>query len=72
MRAASENPDIKWIIAGGHRPLDSGFNSTDLQNLFQKYGVAIYFAGHSHSYSRFSADSHGGTVHVVGVEVLCA
>ena len=42
-----------WIIAGGHRP-----HPASAAPLFAKYGVDIYFAGHSHSYAR-SAPSSG-------------
>ncbi len=37
--------DRYYFWKGGHRPLDGGFNSTELENLFLKYGVAMYFAG---------------------------
>lgn len=39
-----------WIVAGGHRPRAELKNITEL---FRKYEVDMYFAGHSHSYSRF-------------------
>ena len=33
--------------------------------LFLKYGVDVYFAGHSHSYSRYDSAAYGDdTVHV--------
>ena len=51
LKKAYEDPTIEWIVAGGHRPF-SGFNSTEMQELFSKYEVKMYFAGHSHSYSR--------------------
>ena len=46
-RAGSGRP---WLIAGGHRPY--GEVRATVESLFEKYGVDIYFAGHSHSYSR--------------------
>jgi hypothetical protein len=64
LKAASLDPNIRWIIAGGHRPFNGGIDSTDLEDLFQQYGVVFYFAGHSHSYSRFLSEAHEGTTHV--------
>jgi len=64
MRASSD-PNVKWIVAGGHRPFTS-FNSDDVDAMFIKYNVSLYFAGHSHSYSRFNAADHGGvTTHII-------
>ena len=40
----------KWIVAGGHRPFGDVAESHG--PLFKKYGVEVYFAGHSHSYAR--------------------
>jgi hypothetical protein len=65
---ASTNPDVSWIIAGGHRPFSS-LNS-DMQEqlvaLFKRYGVAMYFAGHGHSYTRFDKGAWGDdAVHVM-------
>jgi hypothetical protein len=65
LKAAASDSNIRWIIAGGHRPFNGGFDYSSLETLFEKYGVAFYFAGHSHSYSRFLADAHAGTTHVV-------
>lgn len=67
MKAASEaranGTGPRWIIAGGHRPYGSaGSGHTDL---FEKYGVDMYFAGHGHSYSR-SAPVNGVTYIMVG------
>merc|ERR1711985_56807 len=39
-----------WIIAGGHRPYREIEECCG--ELFDKYNVDLYFAGHSHSYSR--------------------
>eukprot|EP00604_Paraphysomonas_vestita_P002389 CAMPEP_0174819338 /NCGR_PEP_ID=MMETSP1107-20130205/2503_1 /TAXON_ID=36770 /ORGANISM="Paraphysomonas vestita, Strain GFlagA" /LENGTH=335 /DNA_ID=CAMNT_0016032633 /DNA_START=399 /DNA_END=1406 /DNA_ORIENTATION=- len=64
LKAAASDPSIRWIIAGGHRPFED-FNSDQLESLFEQYGVAFYFAGHSHSYSRFLSDQHHGVTHVV-------
>ena len=64
LQAAAANPEVKWIFAAGHRPFTT-FNSTQVDELFVKYGVSMYFAGHSHSYSRFSASAHSGvTTHI--------
>lgn len=60
-RASGRGP--RWIIAGGHRPY--GDASSGHVKLFEKYGVDMYFAGHSHSYSR-SAPVNGVTYIVVG------
>ena len=55
---------LDFIVAGGHRPFED-FNSAAVQALFAKYGVAMYFAGHTHSYLRFDASAYGdGTAHV--------
>jgi len=43
-----------WIVVGGHRPYNTAFPLAG--DLFQKYGVDMYFAGHSHSYSRTLSD----------------
>jgi hypothetical protein len=62
---AAADPKINWILAGGHRPFED-FNSADVDALFIKYNVSMYFAGHSHSYSRYPASDHGGvTTHIV-------
>jgi len=38
----------------------------DVAALFAANGVSLYFAGHSHSYSRFSADMYNDSaVHIV-------
>jgi len=54
---------IKWILAGGHRPI--GELGQAHKDLFQKYGVDVYFAGHSHSYTR-SKPVNGTHLVVVG------
>ena len=46
-RAGTGRP---WLIAGGHRPYAEV--KATVESLFEKYGVDMYFAGHSHSYSR--------------------
>lgn len=54
-------------ISGGHRPFaydDPTY--AELEALFVKYGVAVYFAGHSHSYSRYEASDNEGVVHITG------
>eukprot|EP00286_Rhodomonas_abbreviata_P023490 CAMPEP_0181309894 /NCGR_PEP_ID=MMETSP1101-20121128/12269_1 /TAXON_ID=46948 /ORGANISM="Rhodomonas abbreviata, Strain Caron Lab Isolate" /LENGTH=448 /DNA_ID=CAMNT_0023416433 /DNA_START=92 /DNA_END=1438 /DNA_ORIENTATION=+ len=56
---ASQDPNVKWILAGGHRPFDADSSTfADVEALFTKYGVAMYFAGHSHSYSRYLPAAH--------------
>lgn len=50
----------RWIIAGGHRPFKAIHG--DHTRLFQKYGVDVYFAGHTHSYAR--AGPVNGTLYV--------
>lgn len=60
-RSSGQGPH--WIIAGGHRPY--GDTNSGHIKLFEKYGVDMYFAGHSHSYSR-SAPVNGVTYVVVG------
>lgn len=46
-----------WIFAAGHHPMYNGdsinkeFQSA-MEDLFYKYGVDVYFAGHVHSYER--------------------
>jgi hypothetical protein len=63
---AAADPSVSWIIAGGHRPFSSynADNQKLLNDLFVKYGVSMYFAGHSHSYSRYAASDHSGVVHI--------
>lgn len=46
-----------WIIAGGHRPVYDASKvgsemQTAVEDLFEKYGVDLYFSGHLHSYAR--------------------
>jgi len=54
---------MKWIIVGAHRPTSQ--LSQAHRDLFEKYDVNIYFAGHSHSYTR-SSPVNGTTLVVVG------
>lgn len=63
--AARKAGEIDFIIAGGHRPFTDDEWCATVGALFLKYGVDMYFSGHSHSYSRFTADQHQGTTHVV-------
>jgi hypothetical protein len=46
-----------WILVAGHRPMYDGNEiniafQTALEDVFYKYGVDVYFAGHRHYYSR--------------------
>lgn len=46
-----------WVLVAGHRPMydqnsiNTAFQAA-LEDLFYKYGVDVYFAGHKHYYSR--------------------
>lgn len=57
----------RWIVAGGHRPW-KGIKGAHT-DLFAKYGVDMYFAGHTHSYARSSPVN--GTVLVVAGGAGC-
>ena len=48
--ARAPGSPTKWIVVGGHRPI--GDIATSHGPLFQKYGVELYVAGHTHSYAR--------------------
>ena len=48
--AAANRQNRPWIIAGGHRPCCNDI--PEAAALFEKYGVALYLAGHTHSYAR--------------------
>lgn len=50
-----------WIVAGGHRPYQD--LPDNVLALFQKYGVDMYFAGHTHSYLR--SQNINGTTYIV-------
>lgn len=50
------NATGRWIIGGGHRPWHNGEYGGAL-GLLEKYGAAIYFAGHGHSYARSQSES---------------
>ena len=63
--AASQNPNIKWIIVNMHKPIYSSPNtcgdsacqgSSSLRDtyhpLFDLYGVDFVFQGHTHNYQR--------------------
>lgn len=64
LAAAAADPNTHWIIAGGHRPFED-FNSSAVTALFAKYGVAMYFAGHAHSYARYPSFAYeDGVVHI--------
>jgi hypothetical protein len=69
LAAATANPDTKWIVIGGHRPF-TGTIAKTFQAIFDKYRVHMYFAGHSHSYSR-SAPVDGETLQIVAGGAGC-
>ena len=54
LAAAAADPQVSWIIAAGHRPFEDlpQDHRETLVGLFEKYGVAMYFAGHGHTYIR--------------------
>jgi hypothetical protein len=65
LQAASQNPNIKWIIVTLHKPLYSSPNSCSTSGcnglasvrdiyhpLFDQYGVDLVLEGHTHSYQR--------------------
>lgn len=65
LAAASSDPSVSWIIAGGHRPFGDTNDATVL-SLFKQYNVSMYFAGHTHSYLRYDKSAFNGvTAHVV-------
>jgi hypothetical protein len=66
LAAAANDPAIRWIVAGGHRPF-GWFNTTILGPLFEQYGVDLYLCGHDHAYSRYDVGASGvsGVVEVV-------
>ena len=70
LAAATANPDVKWIIIGGHRPFASEAIEETFKPVFDKYKVHIYFAGHAHSYKR-SVPVEGQPVHVVNGGAGC-
>jgi predicted MPP superfamily phosphohydrolase len=65
LQAASQNPNIKWIIVSLHKPMYSSPNACgdsacqglaslrDIYHpLFDQYGVDLVLEGHTHSYQR--------------------
>lgn len=61
LEKAADNPKIKWIIVGAHRPFyavsSKDYNektgmAKELTDLVQKYGVDIIQTGHMHCYER--------------------
>jgi len=68
LAAASANREVSWIVATGHRPFEDlpTDNQQQLAALFKKYGVAMYFAGHGHTYIRYDQNAWGdNTVHIM-------
>lgn len=57
----------RWIVAGGHRPF--GEIQGAHTDLFTKYGVDLYLAGHGHSYSR--ASPYKGTLYIMAGGAGC-
>merc|ERR550539_1278958 len=50
VKSAKANPEVKWIIGGGHRPwVDL---RTSAAPIFDQYGLDVYFSGHVHAYYR--------------------
>ena len=49
--AARKSGHRPWIIAGGHRAL-GWIDKSGVKELFDKYKVDLYFAGHAHTYFR--------------------
>ena len=55
---ANKERDVRpWIFAQGHHPMYNGDSinaefQAAMEDLFYKYGVDVYFAGHVHSYER--------------------
>ena len=62
MEAASQNPNVKWIIVYSYRPQYSSSTehpgNRDLRDtfhpLFQKYNVDLILQAHNHNYQRTS------------------
>jgi len=52
LRTAQQRSDIQWIVALGHRPMVDRIADAHVA-LFNRYGVDMYFCGHTHSYKRF-------------------
>ena len=80
LKAARANPDITWIVAGGHHPMYNGGRvdkkmQTAIEPLLHEYHVDVLFTGHVHSYERDwptyngmvvrSYDKPGFTTHVM-------
>ncbi|EDQ89016.1 uncharacterized protein MONBRDRAFT_25809 [Monosiga brevicollis MX1] len=59
-----------WIIAGGHRPFPD-IAANGVQELFERYEVDVYVAGHTHSYSRsMPGNLNGSSYHNLNGTVL--
>ena len=57
IKANEERSERPWIFAQGHRPVYQGDSvnkelQAAMEDLFYKYKVDVYFAGHVHSYER--------------------
>jgi hypothetical protein len=73
LKAASEakaRGDISWIIVGGHRPYNTIQKMPGVEGWFEEYGVDMYFAGHSHSYSR-TLDVESSPMYIVAGGAGC-
>lgn len=53
LQEARKNPEIVWIVAGGHRYYDDIVNCC--AQILVDNKVDMYFSGHGHSYERLSA-----------------
>ena len=68
LRTAAANPDVKYIVATGHRPFEDlpSAQSDALVALFKEAQVDYYLCGHGHTYIRYDASAFGdGAVHIM-------
>eukprot|EP00163_Fabomonas_tropica_P016716 TRINITY_DN2985_c0_g1_i1.p2 TRINITY_DN2985_c0_g1~~TRINITY_DN2985_c0_g1_i1.p2 ORF type:complete len:277 (-),score=49.14 TRINITY_DN2985_c0_g1_i1:57-887(-) len=77
LAAAKANPNIKWIVLMGHRPMYSSdtdewsshrpgaYFQEHIEPLMLEYGVDLYLCGHMHAYERVHPNING-TVKATG------